>query len=222
MRAIYEPKGPAREYSPLALNHYLFCGHGCDYCYARLMMRKSKEQWVNGYTEKKNVLLCFMSDPYQPCEAEQCLTRKVLQTMQKHGVKPTVLTKGGMLTQRDFDILSSIEGSDFAVTLTTDDDTESLEWEPGAALPQERIANLQAAHAAGIRTWVSLEPVFNPGAVLRLIRQVSPFSDMIKIGKLNHDRRAAATDWATFRTDVVDLLESLDCDYLIKHDLEVA
>ena len=62
MRAIYTPNGPAKEYADLALNHYLFCGHGCDYCYARLMMRKSKEQWVNGYTEKKNVLADLEKD----------------------------------------------------------------------------------------------------------------------------------------------------------------
>lgn len=30
---IYEPKGPAKEYAPLALNYYKGCGHACAYCY---------------------------------------------------------------------------------------------------------------------------------------------------------------------------------------------
>jgi DNA repair photolyase len=33
MQTIYEPKGKAREYAPLALNLYESCPHGCKYCY---------------------------------------------------------------------------------------------------------------------------------------------------------------------------------------------
>ena len=72
------------------------------------------------------------------------------------------------------------------------------------------------------RRGLSFEPVFNPEAVLRLIKQIAPFTGLIKVGKLNHDKRAAATDWETFRADVVGPLESLGCEYMIKHDLEVA
>lgn len=32
MAAIYEPKGAAREYSPLAMNYITGCDHGCAYC----------------------------------------------------------------------------------------------------------------------------------------------------------------------------------------------
>lgn len=35
---IYEPKGRAREYSPLALNYYKGCTHGCRYCYVPNMI----------------------------------------------------------------------------------------------------------------------------------------------------------------------------------------
>ena len=31
---IYEPRGRAGEYAPLAVNLYRGCGHGCIYCYA--------------------------------------------------------------------------------------------------------------------------------------------------------------------------------------------
>lgn len=34
MALIYTPKGPAREYSELAINIYKGCGHHCKYCYA--------------------------------------------------------------------------------------------------------------------------------------------------------------------------------------------
>jgi len=37
---IYEPKGRAREYSPLALNYFKGCDNGCAYCYVPGMMTR--------------------------------------------------------------------------------------------------------------------------------------------------------------------------------------
>ena len=57
MSIIYQPKGKAREYSPLAANLYLGCNHGCKYCYApsiRFQTRQdfkiieSKGYWTRG------------------------------------------------------------------------------------------------------------------------------------------------------------------------------
>jgi hypothetical protein len=39
MKIIYEPRGAAREYSPLAANLYRGCIHGCKYCYAPACLR---------------------------------------------------------------------------------------------------------------------------------------------------------------------------------------
>ena len=40
MSQIYEPRGRAREYSPLALNYFTGCDHGCQYCYVQPMMSR--------------------------------------------------------------------------------------------------------------------------------------------------------------------------------------
>ena len=81
---IYAPKGKALEYSPLALNLYSGCIHGCLYCFAPTILRKSPAQFKGGAHPKKDllarierqckkmqgdprqVLLCFACDPYQP------------------------------------------------------------------------------------------------------------------------------------------------------------
>ena len=42
MQTIYEPKGKAREYSPLALNLYDGCDHGCKYCYVPKIKQRFK------------------------------------------------------------------------------------------------------------------------------------------------------------------------------------
>ena len=56
MRTIYEPQGRAREYSPLALNHYQGCDHACTYCYARSINRRWGKDWPD---EKKVDLVIY-------------------------------------------------------------------------------------------------------------------------------------------------------------------
>ena len=42
---IYEPRGKAREYSPLAVNLYFGCGHRCEYCYAPSFLHKTDKEF---------------------------------------------------------------------------------------------------------------------------------------------------------------------------------
>ena len=198
---IYEPKGRAGEYCPLALNLYRGCGHGCIYCYAPDATFMDPEKFKEaaprpGIIERLkknapkaaqdgatgNVLLSFTSDAYQPINEIHQLTRQAIQILHTNGFNVTILTKGGLRAERDFDLY--LPGDEFATTLTFTDAKRSLEWEPSAALPDERIEVLNIAHAKGIRTWVSLEPVIDPEQTLQLIRITHKFVDLFKVGKL--------------------------------------
>jgi hypothetical protein len=81
------------------------------------------------------------------------------------------------------------------------------------------MAALAAAYACGIPTWVSLEPVIDPEQSLHLIELTHTYVDVYKVGKWNHDPRAAAIDWTAFVTRSVALLKSLGKKYYIKKDL---
>jgi DNA repair photolyase len=129
-----------------------------------------------------------------------------------------ILTKGGKRAERDFDLLRN--GDWFGVTLTLLDGSESLKWEPGAGLPQERIDSLRKAHLLGIKTWVSIEPVINPEISLEIIRQTHQFVDLFKVGKMNYHPVEKTIDWARFGKEAVELLESLGKEYYIKEDLQ--
>lgn len=237
MSIIYEPRGKAKEYSELAANLYRGCSHGCTYCYAPAATFTDRHIFTQNVSVRKNViaqlekdieqyrgdtrqiLLSFTSDAYQPAEQYQRITEQAVKMMIAAGLRITILTKGGMLAARDFHILAKSPHSEFAVTLTTDNYEESSHWEPGAAPPDERILSLEAAHAKGIRTWVSFEPVFNPEAVYRLIDRTCSIVDFYKVGKLNYHKAASAIDWPNFRRQVISKLESLGKKYLIKKDL---
>jgi len=232
---IYEPKGRAREYSPLALNIYSGCGHGCKYCYAPSATYKTREAFERPGArrdiihrvqrdaeklagDKRPVLLCFTCDPYQPFDMEHMNTRQVIRVMNRYNLTVRVLTKGGMRAVRDFDLLGQNRKNEFGATLTFIDPEASRKWEPRAALPQERMDALKTAHDAGIRTWVSLEPVIDTEQTLELIRMTVGFVDVFKVGKLNYLN--LGIDWHLFYIRVVCELEKTGKPYYIKKDLK--
>lgn len=243
MPIIYEPKGKAFEYSPLAANLYKGCAHGCQYCYVpgippyKFSKNAREAFYANPEPRKgvlaelerdarklkgdpRHVLMSFTSDVYQPIEQEHQLTRGALEIMTNYGLHPQILTKAGeWAIKRDADLLKK-SGCVWAATLTCDDNAKSLEWEPGAALPGDRIAALERAHCLGIETWVSLEPVIDPDAAIRLIHATHKFVDLFKVGKLNHHPLEATIDWTDFLLRAEDALNTYDKARYIKVDLE--
>lgn len=239
MSVIYEPRGKAREYAALSCNIYRGCGHGCTYCYAPSATFTQREKFFSNPSVRSDILnqikkeasalktsdpilLCFTCDAYQPFDVETGLTREVLGVFDFHKIPCQVLTKGGMRASRDFDILSKDRRNLFSVTLTHDDPKVSLEWEPGAALPGDRIESLKTAKDHGISTWVSFEPVFDPEAVYRLIEQTHKWVDLYKVGKLNYHKAAKDINWKEFREKAIALLEKHGKEYYIKDDLKKA
>ena len=233
---IYEPRGRAGEYAPLAINLYRGCGHGCIYCFApgvlfidpedfkkpaprpdilKKMQRDIPKAAADG--AKGNVLLCFTCDPYQPINDLHQLTRQAIQILHANGFNVTILTKAGQRAKADFDLYRP--GDEFATTLTFIDPAKSLAWEPKAAYPMDRIDTLYNAHIQGIKTWVSLEPVIEPAETLEIIRQTHSFVDLYKVGTLNNHSEAAKIDWPKFAKDVTSMLKLYICHYYLKKDL---
>jgi len=236
MSLIYEPKGRAREYSALACNVYSGCGHKCIYCFAPDATFKDRPTFYTAKPRKNylellekevskihangnRVLLSFTCDPYQQIDIVFQHTRETIKMLKAHGIAFQVLTKGGDLALRDIDLYTAKDA--FATSLTLLDNKLSREWEPKAALPQERIDTIQEFHKAGIETWVSLEPVLNPDTALEIINNTHEFVDLYKVGKLNYHQLAKTIDWRKFAYDVVSLLDSLNKKYYIKDDLKV-
>lgn len=236
MPLIYEPRGKAAEYSPLAMNIYKGCSHGCKYCYAPSATYKQREYFhanvqprnnffhelgkdiVKFRGDKRPILLCFTTDPYQPIEETAKLTRISIKRLIENGNSVKVLTKGGMRAVRDFDIMKT-GNCDFGATLTFMDEKRSIEWEPRAASPLDRINALRLAKEAGIKTWVSLEPVIDPEEVYKIINATHEFVDLYKVGKINYHPLPKTINWHDFRVKVESLLTSLNKNYYIKDDL---
>jgi DNA repair photolyase len=121
-----------------------------------------------------------------------------------------------MKAARDFHLYKKTDA--YAATLTLDNESDSLKWEPGASLPDDRIASLRKAKEKGITTWVSFEPVIDPEQVYALYEKTKEFVDLYKIGKLNHYKND--TDWKKFVHTMIEKCEKDNKEYMIKDALK--
>jgi DNA repair photolyase len=241
VRVIYQPGGEAREYAQLGLNLYEGCSHGCSYCYNNKNNSDNNKGRFNGSCNKQflkanltnidadlrglayncnceTVHLSFVGDPYDLGRVDNSFTRAVLELFKKYHHSFQILTKGGIKAVQDFDLYSPDDL--FGCTLTFDNAADSIEREPGAALPADRIEALRIAHERGIKTWVSLEPVIIPEQTLHLIDLTHDFVDFYGVGRWNHDDEADEIDWRKFRADAETRLRKYKKDYTIKAALK--
>jgi DNA repair photolyase len=237
---IYEPAGRAREYSPLALNYFKGCDHGCKYCYVQPMMKRFNSGYdhskvscdlnlneleksiksLSKEDREKQVLLSFTGDPY--CNAENGETRKVLEVLLKYQVHTAILTKNPEKALKDIDVFSLFDHFKIGTTLVVADEVKREEWEPGTIHSTRRIEALKQFQQKGFKTFVSFEPVIYPDHSLLMLEKVLPFIDHVKIGKLNNYKGIdKQINWQKFLYDAVYLLRKNNSRFYIKKDLAV-
>jgi DNA repair photolyase len=242
MSAIYVPKGPAREYSPLALNYIKGCDHGCVYCYVPKLMKHFDNGYVhsNVYIKEeetlireikrsakkfenseKQVFLSFLTDPYSHFNNDTKLTRRVLLILLEHNIPVSILSKGGKNLLQDLDVFKMFgKNMQIGGSLTFTSNEDSLKWEKNGALPKDRFETLEILHDNGIRTWASMEPVIYTDQSLEIMEITSNYVDAYKIGKLNHFKKHEDKfDWTKFLEDSVSIMRKNNKEFYIKKDL---
>lgn len=166
-----------------SMNPYQGCEHGCSYCYAR----PTHEYW--GYSAgldferviivKRNAPLLFeqallrsswkgepitisgATDPYQPIEREEGLTRALLQIALAFGQPVSVITKNALVL-RDLDVLSELAGrglAQVAISLTTADDALRRVMEPRTSTAANRLAAMRRLTDAGVPVHAMIAPI---------------------------------------------------------------
>jgi len=158
------------------------------------------EKEISKYKNKINfVHLCFMSDPFMYDYERQNLvpeikemTLKIIEKLNKEGIKVTTLTKG---TYPD-ELLDSKRFSrknEYGITLVSLNRNFKNEFEPFSAPYEARINSLKRLSDNGLKTWVSMEPyptpqLDNQAGNIKTILETISFVDKIIFGKLNYRR----------------------------------
>jgi DNA repair photolyase len=196
---------PGARYS---LNPYVGCSHGCIYCYATFMMRYTghTEKWGSFVDKKINapsvlrrelkragkgrVMVSSVTDPYQPAEAEEGLTRQCLKALFDYRFPVDVLTKSPLVL-RDMDLLREFSDLDVGITVTTDDERMREIFEPGAPSISERIRALGTLKKNGIRTYAFIGPVL-PMDPDSLAEKIRPYADSVLIDRMNYASKTSS------------------------------
>jgi DNA repair photolyase len=190
---------PGKRY---CINPYVGCAHACRYCYATFMKRFTghTEPWGSFVDVKANapdvlmrqlrrsergeIIMSSVTDPYQPVESRYMITRRCLEVMTSYQFPLDILTKSPLIL-RDMEIIRRLEDVDVGLTITTDDDMMRRLFEPHAPPIGSRINALRELHRAGIRTYAFIGPVLpmNPD---KLAKQLIPHVDSILIDRMNY------------------------------------
>lgn len=159
------------------MNLYRGCTHGCIYCDSRsacyamdhdfedVEVKRNAPALLEAALRKKRRRCMIgtgaMSDPYQPLEETEQLTRRSLALVERYGFGFTLLTKSDRVL-RDLELLRAVnEGSKCVVqmTLTTFDESLCRIVEPNVCTTRRRIDALCRLREAGIPTVVWLCPI---------------------------------------------------------------
>lgn len=169
-----------------SINPYKGCEHGCIYCYARpshawmglspgldfesrLFFKPEgprlleQELAARRYVCKR-IHIGGNTDPYQPVERTQKITRGLLEVLQRFNQPFSIITKSSLIT-RDLDILGPMGRDGLAsafVSITTLDRDLARTMEPRAATPARRLDAVKRLADAGVPVGVGFAPVI-PG-----------------------------------------------------------
>lgn len=163
------------------LNPYTGCSFACSYCYVRempvaLFRKKEWGTWLDVKVEaaeqlrkelvkakKKGPVTIFMSsstDPYQPIEFKEKVTRSLLEVMIAEKPDFLFLQTRSPLVVRDIDLFLQLKER-MRVSITVETDLEYIRkvFSPAAPPLQARLKALKKIRAAGISVQATLSPI---------------------------------------------------------------
>lgn len=164
-----------------SLNPYTGCLFGCSYCYVRQMpvatFRKQEwGSWVDVKLEAAAILrkelirakakgkvTIFMSsstDPYQPVEYKEKVTRSLLAVMAENPPDFLFVQTRSPLVRRDIDLFLLLKDRvRVSMTVETDLDDIRKQFTPAAPPISARLKTLQLLSEAGVPVQATIAPV---------------------------------------------------------------
>ncbi len=159
-----------------AFNPYVGCAHGCIYCYAPDLCKRYREvsyRWGSVVLVKENVVdvlreevrrlkpgvvgISTITDPYQPIERDEEITRDSIRMLSQQGFRISIQTKSPLIL-RDLDLIKA-KNFDVGFTITTLRDNLAREIEPNAPPPTQRAKAAYEIAEHDIDTWIFLGPI---------------------------------------------------------------
>lgn len=198
------------EWADFSYNIGTGCENNCRYCYARDITAEMAIKDGKAFKSAdwhKEIVRTWKADIHQTADGNimfpsmHDVTPAYLQTYIK--TLRNILNAGNqvvIVTKPRLECISTLceqfqdhkEMMLFRMTITSLDENLARLWEPGAPLPEERLAALRLAFNSGYQTSVSVEPMIDSvDRTIELYQTVLPYlTEDIWFGKMNDiDRR---------------------------------
>jgi DNA repair photolyase len=129
----------------------------------------------------EQLIIGTATDPYQPAERHQGITRSVLEALgEVRGLRITIITKSPLIT-RDVDLLARLTARNrltVHISLITLDRDLARRIEPRSPTPESRLRAVRRLSDAGINVGVNCMPVLpgitdHPQALAELVKRVA-------------------------------------------------
>lgn len=161
----------------IGMNPYVGCQFGCTYCYVRFMVKDENAGWgdfvrlrthlidkLPGEIAKQpfgqRLVIGTMTDPYQPIERKERLTRQTLQIIKDSNrlAKVGIFTRSPFVLD-DLDLIGQLPRPRVHFTITPYDTPILKKIEPVAIPIDKRLATIRAIRDAGIRVQANISPI---------------------------------------------------------------
>lgn len=205
------------------MNIYRGCSHGCIYCDSRSecygndrfdTVRAKKDaltiigRELAGKRKKGVVATGAMSDPYNPAEREQKLTRGALELIGRNWFGVAIATKSDLIC-RDIDVLQAISKNApviAKITVTTCDDVLCKKVEPYAPVATKRFDAVEQLAAAGVFSGILLMPVLpfledTEENILQIVRRASECGAQFVYASMGVTLRDIQREWYYSKLD---------------------
>lgn len=149
------------------LNPYRGCQYGCSYCYAAAfspnpqmrqdwgkwviikqnaaeILEKELESWYKKNPDKPpSIYMSSVTDPYQPIESKENLTRHLLEVMVAYRPTLVIQTRSPIIT-RDIDILQRFKHLRINMSIPTGSESVRKDFEPRSPSIKARLNAVKA------------------------------------------------------------------------------
>lgn len=176
------------------------CQHNCGYCYARSLLAfrglwnpqapakapfREIVRAVRKLRPGSVVRLGGMTDCFQPMEAGYKNTLRTIELLNRRRVHYLIVTKNDLVATAPYLEAMDKNLAHIQVSTTTTDADTSLALEPGAPIPERRIAAVETLVAAGFDTAVRLSPFIPELVDLERIKAVRCDKVLVEFLRVN-------------------------------------
>lgn len=208
-----------------SINPYRGCEHGCIYCFARpshaylglspgldfetKLFRKPdvaallKQELAAPRYKPDTIVIGTNTDPYQPVERTEELTRSILQVMADARHPTGLITKSAGI-MRDVDLLAELARYNavmVCISITTLDRKLARTMEPRCSTPEKRLEAVKTLAEAGVPVAVLTSPMI-PGlndpemeAILEASAAAGAVAASYTVLRLPHELKTLFEEW---------------------------